>query len=159
MKDMLYLNGDCEILGKIINIRQLWILIHFCTKFPSAWKKEIDFRTWVLFWFFSFFWHSLNHHWSDSICFSSLGPVLFLQGTKSENKYQIVICKICDILHYSRKRKRTRNFVINCDWKKCFSIRKFELKFTLMAFTQEMERGINFGLLKRVNRTCSMNFK
>ena len=55
MKDMLHVNGSCEILGKIINIRQLQILIHSCTKFTSAWTKEIDFRTWVLIWFFSFF--------------------------------------------------------------------------------------------------------
>ena len=68
-----------------------------------------------------------------------------------------VICKICDIFNYSWKRKRTRNFVTNCDWKKCFSIRKFEQKFTLMAFTQEIERGINFGLLKRVNGTHSLS--
>ena len=53
--------------------------------------------------------------------------------------------------------KRTRNFVTNCDWKKCFSIRKFERKFTLMVFAQEIERGINFGLLKRVNGTHSMS--
>ena len=26
-----------------------------------------------------------------------------------------------------------------------------------MAFTQEMERGIDFGLLKRVNGTCSVS--
>ena len=55
MKDMLRVNGGCEIQGKIINIRQLQILIHSCTKFPSACMKEIDFRTWVLFSFFSFF--------------------------------------------------------------------------------------------------------
>ena len=48
MKDMLHVNGGCEILGKIINIRQLQILIHSCTKFPSAWMKEIDFRTCVM---------------------------------------------------------------------------------------------------------------
>ena len=51
--------------------------------------------------------------------------------------------------------KRTRNFVTNCDWKKCFSIRKFEWKFTSTAFTQEIESRIDFGLLKRVNGTPS----
>ena len=40
--------------------------------------------------------------------------------------------------------------------KKCFSITKSEQKFTSMAFTQEIKRRINFGLLKRVNGTCSM---
>ena len=54
MKDMLHVNGGCEIPGKIINIRQLQILIHSCTKFPSDWMKEIDFRPWVIFSFFSF---------------------------------------------------------------------------------------------------------
>ena len=34
---------------------------------------------------------------------------------------------------------------------------KFEWNFTLKAFTQEMERGIDFGLLKRVNGTHSMS--
>ena len=53
--------------------------------------------------------------------------------------------------------KRTRNCVTNCDWKKCFSIRKFEWKFTSTAFTQEIESRIDFGLLKRVNGTCSMS--
>ena len=54
MKEMLHVNGGCEIPVKIINIRQLQILVHSWTKFPSAWMKEIDFRTWVLFSFFSF---------------------------------------------------------------------------------------------------------
>ena len=77
MKDMLHVNGGCEIPGKIINIRQLQILIHSYTKSPSAWTKEIDFRTRVLFRSFHFLQHSLNHDWSGSICFSSLGPLLF----------------------------------------------------------------------------------
>ena len=41
--------------------------------------------------------------------------------------------------------------------KKCFWMRKFLQKFTSMAFTQELERGINFRLLKRMNGIHSVS--
>ena len=92
VKHRLYVNGGCEIRGKIINIRQLQILIHSCKKFPSAWTKEIDFKTLVLIRFFSFFRHSLNHDWSGSICFSSLGPLLFRKVQNWEINTGLRIC-------------------------------------------------------------------
>ena len=53
-------------------------------------------------------------------------------------------------------RKELKIFLQTVIGKKCFSIRKFEWKFTSIAFTQEIERGINFGLFKRVNGTHSV---
>ena len=148
MKDMLRVNGGCETPGKIINIRQLQILIHSCTKFPSAWTKEIDFRTWVLFLFFSFS-SALPQSWLVWLnLFFKFGPTsLFVRqknreiNTSVRKRYNLladnshvqetfvwrrvfttwtVICKICDIFNYSWKRKRTWNFFTNCDWKKFF---------------------------------------
>ena len=117
--------------------KKLWIncvqincaqpVIHSCTNFYSAWTKEIDFGTWVLFWFFSFIFLAFAQSWSVWLnLFWSLGPLFLMECTKSgkilEKRYNllpdnlniqetfvsrrvfttwtVIVIKICDSVHY-----------------------------------------------------------